>query len=388
MKNKRLFFASGLVVCVTGVASAQVYFEVPDTPFGMPKYFTGTNCRADAMARGEYDSTLGRTLKLKKLELLINGEFVKAVSSPIPTKNPLLVAAVFDSTAQAFQVAGGTIQFGARVTDELNRVHTQYSTSAPVKNKALYLREILPGSVDPVASFTSRMTSLGYSTSSLNNSTWTSSDGLDAVGGVSVMFETSHGDRTYHGTGDHATMDAYRPPSGQITGTRSFYYSEERRISIGNVPGSAMWPPYNASGNPPFNLVALDSCDSGGADPGGVHSPNSAFVELLFPYANRFTYNTTGQVENQAVIGWNGYALIGEEQKFVDAILGPMENGYTILEARDKIVEDQSLSIAFSSSGPWVKVSSQGHLPIYGDWYTRIKGAYSGNTNFRGQSSI
>ncbi|GIV15057.1 MAG: hypothetical protein KatS3mg022_0492 [Armatimonadota bacterium] len=119
------------------------------------------------------------------------------------------------------------------------------------------------------------------------------------------------------------------------------------------------YPPFN-TGLPPINLVFIDACLTG---------TDNSFNVFLWPYYNGYD---TNWCENQAVVGWNISVDSRKTQACAAAFWSGLADGLTAHQARNQMVEEY-----FSPEpvpGPWRDYAS-----VWGDYYTRLSGAYTGS---------
>jgi hypothetical protein len=117
----------------------------------------------------------------------------------------------------------------------------------------------------------------------------------------------------------------------------------------------------------------IDGCETGGGD----------FASLIYPYFI-YSFETT---TDQAVLGWNVFALIDHKEIINENLWSRLRNKMTVGQALENMV---NVNNSLSRGLQWFKVSDYGSgLPvrnatdndydIQGDPNTRIHGVYTGN---------
>jgi hypothetical protein len=246
---KYVCFTAGMALSLSSGGLSQVLITVPAMPQGMPQYYSGTNCRASVTARGDFSPSLGRTVKITRIEMWLNTTPIKWQDVPGGTTRPMLLSCMFDSTADVLQSTGFII-LTCKATDEFGVVSTVSSSPCVIKNRAAMLRKPLAGS-SPFPDLENRLQALNYSTSFCDDDIWNESTVVSDIENANVVWLMCHGGPDEHETGAPGNMSASRP-NHAITGVIDCFYSEERRARVGDPQTNYDWPPYNFTNTPPF----------------------------------------------------------------------------------------------------------------------------------------
>ena len=150
-----------------------------------------------------------------------------------------------------------------------------------------------------------------------------------------------------------------------------------------NINGSG-WPPLNSTGKPLTQYVHIDACLSG--------SDNS-FTTWFWPYYRHYfpPSGPDNAVTNQALFGYAGLIFWDDRQRQASLYWPMLKAGRTVVEMRDNLVEfcndywdiygERYISIE-RPTGTVSHVDEAGDCPVWGDFYTRLKGVYTGNTTW------
>jgi hypothetical protein len=94
-----------------------------------------------------------------------------------------------------------------------------------------------------------------------------------------------------------------------------------------------------------------------------------------------------GVVENQALITQLYYTDSAQDDLWSSILMDYLEQGYTAVEARNHLCEEgvaQSVRFSFELELDYIYYSDPDQLPLFGDYYTRIRGVYTGDDTNRG----
>lgn len=128
---------------------------------------------------------------------------------------------------------------------------------------------------------------------------------------------------------------------------------------VGNGTGL---PPINSTRNPPINLAFIDACCTG---------VENYFAEaLLYPHGNIYA-GTSWWPENQSQVGYSIIAKLDETKPSGQAFWEELMNEKTVDEARQAFFE------AYKGSNK--PATADQLLHVWGDFYTRMSGVYTGN---------
>jgi hypothetical protein len=195
---------------------------------------------------------------------------------------------------------------------------------------------------------------------------WDRNDFLPGVGDSNVFYVHTHGNdeffwmdtNDYHydrlgspGPPDNAYAEI-APPS-DLHG----FALKPTRVTAN---GSGL-PPFNSTGIPPVNLAFVDSCTTG--------TTNSFALAFLYPYGNSYTPPLSS--EDQAEVGYNITKETEQTRRCNDAFWGALEDGKTVNRARFELFQ--------AYEGTNEPAFATDLLHVWGDFYMRLKGVYTGS---------
>lgn len=140
------------------------------------------------------------------------------------------------------------------------------------------------------------------------------------------------------------------------------------------------YPPQNSTGRPLTQYVHLDACSA---------AYDNSYANWFWPYY-RVDF-PGGPCINQAVFGYAGSTLCNERVMQAGLYWPKLEAGRTVVEMRDDLVlycqfrwlwYNEHYIHVERPAGTWWHVDEASDCPIWGDWYTRLKGVYTGNTTW------
>lgn len=220
------------------------------------------------------------------------------------------------------------------------------------------------------------MENLNYDFLLDDSATWSQFSIVNAIGDAAVYYEGAHGNSFTHYTG--------------VNPTELFWCDEDNRVGVGEpdsfsyelaraLRNGSGYPPFNITQHPPVTFAMMCHCSSGFTPP-----DDSMFLHYfktpLVPY-----YDGYGQfVKDQAVVTWGGTIFVSESQNQVYWFFSKLRLGKTVSFARDQFL---ALNVPGNPHPVNVKppdgtkhlASQPIDCKIYGDFYTRIKGVYTGN---------
>lgn len=107
-------------------------------------------------------------------------------------------------------------------------------------------------------------------------------------------------------------------------------------------------------------MVLIDACLSG---------TDNSFNVFLYPYYNGYN---TNWCENQAVVGWRELIFVDKSQARAEAFWSALSQGQTAHQARDQMVRQNYYPYR-------VPGEPRDHASVWGDYYARLSGAYTGS---------
>lgn len=337
----------------------------------MPKYFSGSNCRAfgEVWVAPRQDPQLFPP-SLVRARLSINGQVVKEETwspPPQPYMPPRLSATLrvmFDSSAFP---AGSSATILIEGWDQYNRKYSG-SGSGPVVNGLFVARQnedrINTWNAPPITTWMlNALTNYEYYSMPGD---WRKPDYFPIHESANVIVYAGHGTPTFH-------QDGF--PSGGNVLPADYLANRTSRFS-----GLSL-PPFNATGGVPTNFLHVLHCNSGspGPDPqGNQYSPS------LVPYQNAYT--PPYSCENQSTLTYAIFLWVGSYNNLGGSVAVYMNNGLTALEARNQVLGNNNLHLIYGSTtgidfdwGSMIELEPE-HSRLWGDFYTRTKGAYTGTT--------
>jgi hypothetical protein len=375
---------AALVAMLAGVsaAHAETALYLPDDS-PVPHYFSGTNSRVHA-----YGHVTNGTLGITHVRVWIGpGDPIideEIPPEPIPYVYDIQLRIMFDSTR--FD-DGAQVQVTVELTDSDEHVNSQTMT-VPVYNKVslfgrhdmdvqpLYWENgqyVFRGQecygVPTVEAYFRPLGDLNYHRARVNTTLgWDKYAMLPGVGDSNVFYVHTHGDETSFWTDKNdyhfaypnpptiAPENAYAltVPSGDLHG----FALKPTRIAAN---GSGL-PPFNSTGIPPVNLAFLDTCGAG--------TDNDFAEALLYPGGNFYT-GYSWYPECQSEVGYAMTKMSDQTRACNEAFWERLEAGYTVHEARLKAYE--------AYKGDNKPASHIDFMHVWGDFYTRLKGVYSGS---------
>jgi hypothetical protein len=154
------------------------------------------------------------------------------------------------------------------------------------------------------------------------------------------------------------------------------YEVEDWRVEI-NGTG---YPPQNSTGEPITQFVLFDTCSTG---------YTNAYNTWFWPF---YRVDFTGApCINQALFGYAGTTLWTDRLHMAGLYWPMFEDWRTVVEMRDNLVEYCTYYWATFAEefirierpyGTWGYVDEAADCPIWGDWYMRLKGVYTGDTTY------
>jgi hypothetical protein len=176
---------------------------------------------------------------------------------------------------------------------------------------------------------------------------WTKQMVLNDIEPCTVFYVHTHGD-----------IGVFTSDSDELSGIVEYISPQDVLPVRQNAVGTG-FPPFN-TGLPPVNLVLMDACLTG---------TDNSFSVFLWPYYNAYD---TNWCENQAVVGWNELIFIDRSQDRAEAFWGALSQGQTAHQARDQMVRQNYYPGR-------VPGEPRDHASVWGDYYTRLSGAYTGS---------
>lgn len=340
----------------------------------MPYYFSGTDCRAsgEAVCPGLVE---GEANWMVEAWLSLNGQDLKYWQKPPsePGSTSKGLSLFFDSTRFP---PGTSIEVRFKANDSHGNFYED-AGSATVKNAVvalnLYAFNGIEGGLGAWM-VEDRLTGLNYSQFIDLGPTWEKE---------SVAFHQQHNNVYYvnsHGAqGIKHETNGIADYGGQEVAevVYSFAASDSYDIFKGDTMGTG-FPPFNSTENAPTFFAHLDFCTAMENVPRA-----SDFGILLYPYFNAYG---DPPARNQAVFGYNGYTLIHESENSAWHIFDRMRSGATAHRARGEMImaqlqnDPRSVQIGPTANGPFARVDEISDCPILGDFHTRIKFVYTGNS--------
>ncbi len=185
----------------------------------------------------------------------------------------------------------------------------------------------------------------------------------------------------FDGNGDPIYDEVQAENAGLVN--QSYRHFRIEQVGDYDADPSLPPPPYNPSGVPQVTFAFIDSCKSG---------DNKLFARILYP-GRIYDYipfeNDPGPYAmNQAVLTWSLYAhpLYGAQMN--TELWTRLTSGNTISKVRmDMILKNLSsdrsggfLQVSATLENPQYRLVYQASdMPIWGDFYTRVHGVYTGS---------
>lgn len=323
----------------------------------MPKYFTGTYNRAGAVCSVYPNPNPNVTggVYIVDAKLYVGNNLVKHVAGDLET-GPLTqtIGAVFDSTHFPH---GTNLEVRCQFMDNFFRIFSA-SKFCPVKNRALlYEHPHANGHPSGVAALGNILAGKNYALVGRTGASWSESTVYNDMADMSLAYFNTHGTPTNVTAGNGTLMS-----SGEI---------ETTRIAV-NGNG---YPPFNPTGNPTTQLVALDACNVG---------DTSGFLTWFWPHLNSYSE----WEPNQALWTWSGYCYFNDSADIVNELWPNLVSGYTIGYSRVEFV--QKCILRSGETPPYIRYSPDNvvvrstlylsDVPLYGDVHMRIKSVYTGTS--------
>jgi hypothetical protein len=126
-------------------------------------------------------------------------------------------------------------------------------------------------------------------------------------------------------------------------------------------------PPFNSTGSPPINVAFIDSCNA---------ADTNSFSPILYPYGNWFTGAPSSFPEDQSLVGYTITFSTDQTSQCDEVFWTALQDGFTVVEARQ-----QTYLVYFGDNRP---NEADEFMPVWGDFYTRLKGVYTGDDRNQG----
>lgn len=354
----------------------------------MPYYFSGTNARIFMTVGMTFDS-------IKQIKMWIGGEVVWDESYPDPYVSGIWqLSAGHDLMFDSTQFANGTeleVKFEIWGWGSSHRIKTE---SAQVVNQAvLYGRYDLEisfltknsagnwvmasgGDEEPyrvLPSSSSRLASMGYDIRKyVTTLGWAAEEfGVDSQD-CNVLHVNTHGATTFFwsDTNDYWYEYIFGLPNDYTHITNVYGCSTPQGAPTGSINlldyrvaanGTGL-PPFNSTAKPPINLAYFDCCSAG---------VTNEFAEAtLYPYGN--VYAGMYSSENQSSVGYAITVSASQARNVAEAFWQRLEDRYTVTEARYQAYD--------AYQGGNKPGNATEFMHVWGDFYARLKGVYSGST--------
>jgi len=382
----RSILAIGVSLLAAKIPTDQIWSVV--NGYGVPPYFSGTNSRIAVTVGMTYDG-------LDRVEMHIGGELVWEEDYPLGFP-PILALSdyhqtIFDSTHFPH---GESVEVTVKVWGQ-EPSYREFSEEVPVINHAvLYGRNDLenyflgwvdgPGWVQAgeskapyrsLPSSYSRLPGMGYYIEAyMKTMGWTAQQFGEATEDCNVLHVHSHGALDFFWSDSNDYWYAYPEfPAQGHPPTNVYALSLPESPPTGSIAllahriaanGSATpLPPFNTSGKPPINLVYLDTCYSG--------LTNDFAEATLYPYGNIYA-GVSQYPEDQSCVGHAIAVQLDQSRAVNEAFWGHLEDTYTVSEAR--------LVVFNAYSGTNKPTYATDFMHVWEDFYTRLKGVYTGTT--------
>lgn len=387
-----------LTMLLPSLGFGLITFSVPASPTEpMPNYWSGTNCRASAVAI----LAGGGSYAITRLQMKIGGIIVFDQTRPYdpedpPVPNKWFLHMMFDSTHFS---DGSSVSIVVTAWDQLGRAFVSPTRSAVVYNWAALLARydldvdakawsssssswVEP--IDPYAWRCSDITSSVFAASNIkvtsvtNSLGWTDADLLPQLQTCTAFWVYSHGNSDTINGGFFETdrRDAHfetTPPSLSPQLMRGGYSNLPNHVPTqptrSLAVGSGGVPPFN-SGFPPINLAVLWACNDATK---AIGSPYYSLPHsLVWPGYNFFT-QAGPTIENQAVVGTapGMFVLTTAWRPVTETFFQTLYEGRTVHNARIEAY----LTHKDLTGGP---ANYDLFLLVWGDYATRMRGVYTG----------
>lgn len=326
----------------------------------MPYYFTGTNSKASGSVYGN--------APIEHCYLYIGGEVAKewhADSSEMPMSMGLSV--VFDSTEFPTNFEGGVNLTVKILATDVNGFPYSDEDFAPVMNRAFtYDYPEADGYQDWPGYVVDHLLDLNtnYASTYRADETWPKQVMEEDWQNTALIFIMNHAEENTlrDALGQPIYGVSQNPPS--VLGWRQ------------SINGTGL-PPYNSSHKPYVTFVDLSGCEA---------NQSNKFKAFFYPDFDWYG----GHFEDQAVFGWSLFVAADEGEVRADHLWPHLLSGRTVHWARDSLVQDcidhdqnsddGSLLISVSLNAiNWRGVETSDDCPVWADFYTRIRGVYTGD---------
>lgn len=194
-----------------------------------------------------------------------------------------------------------------------------------------------------------------------------------------------------HGTFDEQALIPILFTDASAGGFNAFN-SDDVLVWREEINGTGL-PPLNSTGKPTTMFVLLDACKAGTSGPMGT---GGKFTTWFWPYdTSYFPTPPPYGVIDQALYGYTGLTRWSETATLADEYWPVFQVYHTVLEMRVLLLNachmyaDQFpgfIYIHFTPPGEDERsLWSPSDCPIWGDWYTRLSGVYTGNNSLAPQ---
>ncbi len=317
-----------------------------DTP--PPLYFTSTNARASARAWLSSPSEGLETFKVK-----LNGELVYSKTFPYTPgelHSQWQAHVMFDSTHWGASQTHCTVRL--EVTEFGDPTEHASEVTVPIKNMAKQY-DVMDEKLNPASApiVMSWMAIMGYRTHTHSQDGWPKLQFLSEMQGASVEYFGGHGNASPSFDDDAPGQFADTIVPADVQAYRS--------IQMGTG-----LPPFNSTGRPPIAFAFIHACSA---------ATDMSFNVFNLPYAN----NYGGWMEDQAITGFNQLVRLSQFADLSAMYHQQLYWGKTLFEARRFIVVNGDFESAPPSAGPPWSPLLEGHMPIWGDFRTKLRGVYA-----------
>lgn len=354
-------------------AQAEVYAPGFAWPYHMqaPYYHSGTNCRAGIVIVVDPIEP-ATVVEMLEARLYIAGNLVKSWTNPAPLEGgravfPLIgLEARFDSTHFP---TGHNIRVRMEATDTAGRTYSGHYDALAKNAATVWQHRTMNGHVTTnSAPVVQSFLQVFLNSVQVTTQWWSGEDVMAKLKDSTVHYVNTHGGIQYYddNSGSEEESDI------AVYGTSNFpnvyvTYAEERP----NTHGTG-YAPYNSTGNPPVSFAFIDSCNS---------CTDNEFTAMFWPFQDHYG----DWVVNQAVLGWAVYAADTSSMScntFVwDSLVAKRK---TVWDTRRKFFEwnaSEQKVYFFDANNELQLVLSEEQLRIWGDFYTRVRGVYTGDNS-------
>lgn len=324
---------------------------VPGPNMPMPHYFTGTYNWVHGYVKPlPPPNPTDPPTQLEWIKLHVNGQQVKEIQrDPNAIHLAMQISAVVDSTHFAH---GSTLTVTVTAMDEHDRFYID-SDSAPITNVFRSYQHQDAGVNTPVQTMLA-LAIPGYSYFTRIGSGWSLADVMSAHSETSAAFFATHG-----------ATSLVQAGSGELISQSDMLLA--RTLSHGSGLS-----PFN-SGGPRTSLVVTLSCTTG--------INNNWYEPWFWPYEDAY-----GEwVKNQAGHGYSGSLFWDKMDKHSEELWTWLKAGKTIFRAREELILQELARIEdgqpplYPVGGRDIPFTHATQGPIWGDWYTTLRGVYTGN---------